>query len=112
LASQYGLFDSESGELAEIPTWDVFGMEIQQLNYQGQVLPVLVATWVLAKVEQFLNKRVPDMFKLLVVAPVALVVVGILTYTIIGDRKSTRLNSSHVSISYAVFCLKKKRKSS
>src|SRR5207249_10151078 len=27
----------------------------------------------------------------------------------IQDRKSTRLNSSHVSISYAVFCLKKKR---
>src|SRR5207249_11514039 len=26
----------------------------------------------------------------------------------LGDRKSTRLNSSHVSISYAVFCLKKK----
>src|SRR5699024_12681709 len=26
------------------------------------------------------------------------------------DRKSTRLNSSHVSISYAVFCLKKKKK--
>src|SRR5437868_11851049 len=29
-----------------------------------------------------------------------------------GDRKSTRLNSSHVSISYAVFCLKKKKKES
>src|SRR6266700_6807838 len=27
-----------------------------------------------------------------------------------GDRKSTRLNSSHVKISYAVFCLKKKKK--
>src|SRR5437868_11379202 len=27
------------------------------------------------------------------------------------DRKSTRLNSSHVSISYAVFCLKKKKNS-
>src|SRR5690242_21026322 len=27
-----------------------------------------------------------------------------------GDRKSTRLNSSHMSISYAVFCLKKKTK--
>src|SRR5690625_7113944 len=26
-----------------------------------------------------------------------------------GDRKSTRLNSSHVAISYAVFCLKKRR---
>src|SRR3712207_7709793 len=30
---------------------------------------------------------------------------GILLY---GDRKSTRLNSSHANISYAVFCLKKK----
>src|SRR5438477_8412277 len=28
----------------------------------------------------------------------------------IRDRKSTRLNSSHMSISYAVFCLKKKKK--
>src|SRR5690606_41274346 len=28
--------------------------------------------------------------------------------TNVGDRKSTRLNSSHVKISYAVFCLKKK----
>src|SRR3989442_5392662 len=27
-----------------------------------------------------------------------------------GDRKSTRLNSSHVRISYAVFCLKKKKR--
>src|SRR5207249_5178829 len=31
-----------------------------------------------------------------------------LTRTNLRDRKSTRLNSSHVSISYAVFCLKKK----
>src|SRR5207302_8396281 len=30
--------------------------------------------------------------------------------TSVGDRKSTRLNSSHVKISYAVFCLKKKKK--
>src|SRR5437762_6002480 len=30
----------------------------------------------------------------------------------IGDRKSTRLNSSHRCISYAVFCLKKKKKES
>src|SRR5690625_6469471 len=31
------------------------------------------------------------------------------TLLIVGDRKSTRLNSSHVAISYAVFCLKKKK---
>src|SRR3989442_15999936 len=31
------------------------------------------------------------------------------TCALAGDRKSTRLNSSHVRISYAVFCLKKKK---
>src|SRR5690606_41479259 len=31
------------------------------------------------------------------------------TATVLQNRKSTRLNSSHVKISYAVFCLKKKR---
>src|SRR2546421_6208269 len=32
------------------------------------------------------------------------------TYVLPADRKSTRLNSSHDQISYAVFCLKKKKK--
>src|SRR5438477_7806370 len=37
---------------------------------------------------------------------------GCMAYTVLRsktDRKSTRLNSSHMSISYAVFCLKKKK---
>src|SRR5690349_23565251 len=37
--------------------------------------------------------------------PITMSVVSVTT-----DRKSTRLNSSHVEISYAVFCLKKKKK--
>src|SRR5436309_7002804 len=41
-------------------------------------------------------------------AETAWVVVVCLLYLAILDRKSTRLNSSHVKISYAVFCLKKK----
>src|SRR5690349_23297140 len=35
---------------------------------------------------------------------------GAARLTLRRDRKSTRLNSSHVEISYAVFCLKKKKK--
>src|SRR3712207_6903324 len=38
------------------------------------------------------------------------VILGLLFATV--DRKSTRLNSSHANISYAVFCLKKKKKTS
>src|SRR5690625_6419525 len=37
-------------------------------------------------------------------------VIGICSNIVNRDRKSTRLNSSHVAISYAVFCLKKKKK--
>src|SRR2546427_6787054 len=39
----------------------------------------------------------------------AATVAGLLNKQIAGDRKSTRLNSSHSQISYAVFCLKKKK---
>src|SRR5256885_5850535 len=35
---------------------------------------------------------------------------GVIDRCIVPDRKSTRLNSSHLVISYAVFCLKKKKK--
>src|SRR5438045_7418060 len=35
--------------------------------------------------------------------------VGTLLFDLLTDRKSTRLNSSHLGISYAVFCLKKKK---
>src|SRR5699024_1261772 len=40
---------------------------------------------------------------------IALLIGGSNVLVIFIDRKSTRLNSSHVSISYAVFCLKKKK---
>src|SRR5262245_62931908 len=36
--------------------------------------------------------------------------ISLASASIISDRKSTRLNSSHLGISYAVFCLKKKKK--
>src|SRR3712207_8309757 len=41
-----------------------------------------------------------------------LIVVGVALTDLSPDRKSTRLNSSHANISYAVFCLKKKYRSS
>ncbi|MBB5173288.1 PTS system trehalose-specific EIIBC component [Texcoconibacillus texcoconensis] len=68
----------------EIPTWNLFGLEVNQIGYQGQVLPVLVSAYVLAKIELALSKRVPDAIKMLVVAPIALLVTGFLAFIIIG----------------------------
>ena len=69
LVSQY---DIAKGH---IPTWNLFDLEIKQLNYQGQVLPVLIA-YVLSLIEKALNKVVHDSIKMLVVGPVALLVTG------------------------------------
>ncbi|MED3735477.1 PTS system trehalose-specific EIIBC component [Virgibacillus pantothenticus] len=67
-----------------VPTWNLFGLEVNKIGYQGQVLPVLFASWLLAKIELFLRKRIWDSIQLLVVAPVALLVTGFLTFIIIG----------------------------
>lgn len=67
-----------------VPTWNLFGWHIEKIGYQGQVLPVLVSAYLLAKLEIFLNKRVHDSVKLLVVAPVTLLITGFLAFTIIG----------------------------
>ncbi len=72
------------GEAEDIPTWNLFGLEIEKIGYQGQVLPVLVSAYILAKIETFLNKRIPDSIQMLIVAPVALLVTGILAFTLIG----------------------------
>ena len=59
-----------------------------------------------AKTAKRLLKYVTDTYKLQFI----LVFVCIFISAAASDRKSTRLNSSHRCISYAVFCLKKKKK--
>ncbi|WP_404332547.1 PTS system trehalose-specific EIIBC component [Mesobacillus maritimus] len=72
------------GATDEIPTWNLFGLEIQKVGYQGQVLPVLIASYVLARIEQALRNKIPDAFQLLLVAPIALLVTGFISFIAIG----------------------------
>lgn len=67
-----------------VPTWNLFGWHVEKIGYQGQVLPVLVSAYILASLEKFLNRRVHDSIKLLVVAPVTLLITGFLAFTVIG----------------------------
>ncbi|NUU76564.1 PTS system trehalose-specific EIIBC component [Paenibacillus xylanilyticus] len=82
LLSAYGYANAVNE--GTVPTWNLFGWHIEKIGYQGQVLPVLVSAYLLAKLEIFLNKRVHDSVKLLVVAPVTLLITGFLAFTIIG----------------------------
>lgn len=68
----------------KIPVWNLFGLEVQKVGYQGQVLPILLASYMLAKIEVFLTKRTPEGIQLLVVAPITLLVTGFASFIIIG----------------------------
>ncbi|CDQ18672.1 PTS system trehalose-specific IIB component, Glc family /PTS system trehalose-specific IIC component, Glc family [Halobacillus karajensis] len=67
-----------------VPTWDLFGLQVEKIGYQGQVLPVLVASYVLTKIELFLRHRIPDNIQLLFVGPISLLLTGFLTFILIG----------------------------
>ena len=62
-----------------------FGLyEIDLIGYQGHVIPVIIAVWVMCFIEKKLHKIVPEMFDLFVTPLVSVFVTGYLTYSIIG----------------------------
>jgi trehalose PTS system EIIBC or EIIBCA component len=71
-------------EAGTIEHWHLLWLNVQQVGYQGQVLPILVASWVLVKIELWVKERTPDMLSLLVVGPVTLLLTGLLAFIVIG----------------------------
>ncbi|MBN3004661.1 PTS system trehalose-specific IIC component [Chromobacterium alkanivorans] len=70
---------------AALPYFDVLGwFRIEKVGYQGQILPILAATWVMCRVELWLRPRVPNSVQLLVVPIVTIVVSGVLALAVIG----------------------------
>ena len=69
---------------SKVKTWSILGLEVNQVGYQGQVLPVIIASLILAKLEIFIKKFIPDVVQLIFVAPIALLLTGFITFFIIG----------------------------
>lgn len=62
-----------------------FGLyEIDLIGYQGHVIPVIIAVWVMCFIEKRLHKIIPAMFDLFVTPLVSIFVTGYLTYAVIG----------------------------
>ena len=74
-----------------IPTADVwFGLfDIQLTGYQGHVIPVIIAVWLMCQIEKWLHKHVPEMIDLFVTPLTTVCVTGYLTLTIFGPIFST-----------------------
>lgn len=73
----------------EIPVWHILGFDIEKVGYQGTVLPVLVSSYLLAKIESFLRRVVPSALDNLLTPLLSIFVTGILTFTFVGPFTRT-----------------------
>lgn len=76
-----------------IPGWNLFGSlkiggytlgSISRHGYQGHVIPVIIAVWLMCKTEKWLHKHVPEMIDLFVVPLVTVFVTALATFVVIG----------------------------
>ncbi len=65
--------------------WSWFGLwDIPNTGYQGHVIPVILAVWLMATVEKWLHKKVPEMLDLFVTPLCSVFIAGFFAMTIIG----------------------------
>ena len=80
-----------------------FGLySIDMVGYQGHVIPVVIAVWVLAQIEKKLHKIVPAMLDLFVTPLVSVFVTGYLTLSIIGPIFVTIENGLLDGVQYLI----------
>ncbi|MFD0769635.1 sucrose-specific PTS transporter subunit IIBC [Bacillus sp. CGMCC 1.60114] len=68
----------------KIPAWHIFGISIEKVGYQGTVLPVLVASFILAKIETYLRRVIPTALDNLLTPLLTIFITGLLTFTVVG----------------------------
>lgn len=68
----------------EIPTWNLFGLSIEAVGYQGTVLPVLGVSWIIAKLETKLRKVTPSWLDNLTTPLLAVMITGFITFIFVG----------------------------
>lgn len=74
-----------SGGAETSTLWSWFGLwNIQNVGYQGHVIPVILAVLLMSKLEKWLHKHVPEMIDLFVTPLVSVLVAGFATMTVIG----------------------------
>lgn len=76
---------------SDIPVWHLIGniFTIRQVGYQGHVIPVVIAVWLMCVIEKWLHKHVPEMIDLFVTPLLTVIITAFLTLGIIGPIFST-----------------------
>ena len=69
---------------ATINYWHLLFFNVRQVGYQGHVIPVVIAVWLMCQLEKWLHKHVPEMIDLFVTPLCTVLATTFLTFTIIG----------------------------
>lgn len=72
-----------------IPSWKLLFFEVPQVGYQGHVIPVIIAIWIMSRIEKALHKIVPEIIDLFVTPLVTVLATTFITFTVIGPIFST-----------------------
>lgn len=82
--------------------WHMFGLNVAQAGYQGQVLPILAVAWILAKTEKFLHKHMPQAFDFTFTPLLSILFTGFLTFLVVGPvvRELSDLLTSGIAWMY------------
>lgn len=72
-----------------IPVWNIFGLTIEKVGYQGTVLPVLAAAYILSFIEKKLHKYIPEVLDNLLTPLLTIFITGFLTFTVVGGVMRT-----------------------
>ncbi|PJN89095.1 sucrose-specific PTS transporter subunit IIBC [Bacillus sp. mrc49] len=67
-----------------VPVWNIFGLTIEKVGYQGTVFPVLAASFILAWIEKNLRKIIPSALDNLLTPLLAVFITSFLTFTVVG----------------------------
>lgn len=73
-----------SMDAADIPVWHLLGFPIRQVGYQGHVIPVVIAVWLMSRIEKWLHEHVPEMIDLFVTPLCTVLATSFLTLGLIG----------------------------
>ncbi|MBR1630043.1 MAG: PTS glucose transporter subunit IIA [Lachnospiraceae bacterium] len=68
----------------QIPVWHILFFNVQRHGYQGHIIPVIIAVFLMAQIETRLHKIVPEMIDLFVTPLCTILATYFLTFTIIG----------------------------
>lgn len=66
------------------PVWNIFGLDIAAIGYQGTVLPVLAVSWILANLEKRLHRVTPSWLDNLTTPLLSILVTSFLTFIFVG----------------------------